>query len=330
MILSGTSLPQAQRKPKPFWRGDTATGRAWYNPLTMDETTFAPPQHPGLLFQLAMAALLAFAAGMLYYHAALLPVGATFLLMLTGALLLTLPVPLLLYGAYALRRAAYTVNRDRITLQWGWWIEEIPMTAVQWAQTPAGLETPLPLPRVRWPGMVVGTRHTPAGKITFMAADTEHGVVIATDYGLYVLSPASPEAFLKAFRRAAEEGALEPATARFQRPTRWLAAIWHDRWARALLLLAWLATLLALVWSNIAASGITWPAHAAPSPTAVAKAVFLAIAAWLFQGINLGLGLFAYQSPQRRAMAYLIWLVGAVAAAGFLASVAVVLTGGAA
>ena len=293
----------------------------------MNDTVFFPPRRRGMLFQISVALLLAVAAGALYYRAARLPIGSAFMLTLAAALLLTLPIPFLLYGAYALQRASYEVNRDRVVLQWGWWLEEIPMTAVKWAQTPEGLSEPLPLPFPHWPGMVAGVRATPAGKITFMASDARRGVVIATDYGMYFISPASPEDFLRAFRRAAEEGVLEPIDAYFQRPTHWLRAIWRDRWARLPLLIAWLAALLALIWSNLAASGIAWPLAAVPASASVVKAVFLAITAWLFQGINLGLGLFAYQSPQRKAMAYLIWLTGAVAALGFLASVALVLAG---
>lgn len=291
----------------------------------MENTTFTPPQRRGLLFQLGLAAVFALAAGALYYRAAQMPIGGAFMLLLVGAFLLTFPVPFLIYGAYALQRAAYTVTRDRVVLQWGWWVEEIPMSAVHWAQTPEGLSEPLPLPRPRWLGMVVGTRATPEGKITFMASDVRPWVVIATDYGFYVLSPSSPDAFLKAFRHAAEAGVLAPTPARFQRPTQWLADIWRDRWARGLLLVAWAATAAVMIWSNLAASRTT---AAIPTSTTVVKAVFLAIAAWLFQGIDLGLGLFAYQSPHRRAMAYLIWLVGVVAALSFLASLAWMLAGG--
>jgi len=291
----------------------------------MENTTFTPPQRRGMFFQLGLAALFALAAGALYYRAAQMPIGVPFMLMLVGAFLLTFPVPFLLYGAYALQRAAYTVTRDRVVLQWGWWVEEIPMSAVHWAQTPEGLAEPLPRPRPRWPGMVVGTRTTPEGKVTFMASVMRPWVVIATDYGLYVLSPTSPEAFLRAFRHAAEAGVLAPAPPRFQRPAQWLTDIWRDHWARALLLAAWAATAAVMIWSNLAASRT---AAAVPASATVVKAIFLAIAAWLFQGINLGLGLFAYQSPNRRAMAYLIWLVGVVAAVSFLASMGWMLRGG--
>ncbi len=295
--------------------------------MTSTRATFSPPQHPGALFQATLALLLMVAAGALYYRAALLPIGGTFLLTLLLALVLTVPVPFLLYGLYALRRASYEVNRDRIKLQWGWRVEEIPMAQILWVQWVDALEQPLPLPRIRWPGMVVGRRTSPMGEVEYMAATTERLIAIATENGLFVISPEDPEGFLEAFRRAAEEGTLEAMEARSQRPTRWLGAIWHDRWARGMLLTAWILVFVALIWSNLAASGVAVPGAATQSPAAINRAVLLAIAAWLFQGLNLGLGLFAYQSPQRRAMAYLIWLAGALAAMGFLASVAVVLLG---
>ncbi len=288
---------------------------------------FPPPQRSGSLFQAVLALLLLAAAGVLYYRAALLPIGGAFLVTLLLALALTIPVPFLLYGWYALRRASYAVDRDRVRLQWGWRIEEIPMTQVLWVQWADALGTPLPLPKIRWPGMVVGQRVSPLGKVEFMAATTAPLLVIATENGLYAISPADAEGFLEAFRRAAEEGTLETAAVRSQRPTRWLGEVWRDPWARGMLIVAWVAVLAALVWSNLAASGVAVPGAVGQDPAAINRAVLLAVAAWLFQGLNLGLGLFAYQSPRRRAMAYLIWLAGALAAMGFLASVAVVLSG---
>ncbi len=284
---------------------------------------FTPPHHPGTAVQIAAAAVLAAGAGVCYYLAAQPARGGLAFLLL--GLLLTAPLPLLLYGAYALRRAAYTVSRDRLVLQWGWWVEEVPLQAVAWVQTAEALETPLPLPRVRWPGNLTGERQAGNLRFTFMAAQPQGLVVIATEDRRFVISPADPAAFLEAVRRAAEEGSLETVAPVSHRPTRWLNAIWRDAFARALLLTAWGATLAAVIWSSLAASSLA----GGSSAVADDRAVLLAAAAVLFQGLNAGLGLFAYQSPTRRAMAYLIWVVGAVAAVGFLASVGVVLLGGA-
>ncbi len=286
--------------------------------------TFTPPQQPGTALQVTAAAVLAASAGVCYYLAAQ-PAAQGGLAFLLLGLLLTAPLPLLLYGAYALRQAVYAVNRDRLVLQWGWWVEEIPMQAITWVQTADALETPLPLPRARWPGNLTGERQSGGLTYTFMASQPQGLVVIATEHRRYVISPTDPAAFLEAVRRAAEEGSLETVLSASHRPTRWLNAIWNDPLARALLLAAWGVTLAAVLWSSLAASSLA-PSRGAPADD---RAVLLAAAAVLFQGLNAGLGLFAYQSPLRRAMAYLIWLTGALAAAGFLASVGVVLLGGA-
>ncbi len=285
---------------------------------------FTPPHQPGTAVQLAAAGVLAAGAGVCYYLAAQPGRGGLAFLLL--GLLLTAPLPLLLYGAYALQRAAYAVSRDRLVLQWGWWVEEVPLRAVVWVQAAEALETPLPLPRLRWPGNLTGERQAGEVRFTFMAAQPQGLVVIATDDARrFVISPAEPGAFLEAVRRAAEEGSLETVAPASHRPTRWLNAIWRDAFARALLLAAWGATLAAVVWSSLATSNLA----GGSSPAADDRAVLLAAAAVLFQGLDAGLGLFAYQSPARRGMAYLIWVVGAAAALGFLASVGVVLLGGA-
>ena len=284
-----------------------------------------PPQRPGTAIQTLAAVMLMLTAGGFFYLAARPTAGSSVLALLLVGLLLTVPIPFLLYGAYALRRAAYTVDRERVVLQWGWWVEEIPMQAIVWVQPAEALEAPLPLPRVRWPGNLTGERRVGHLTYTFMAAQPTGLIVIATENRWFVISPAEPERFLEIFRRAAEEGSLEPGAATSHRPTRWLRAIWHDRLARALLLVGWGGTLAGLVWSNLAAAGLL-PGRF--SATAVNRAVLLAAAALLAQGLNAGLGLFAYQSPRRRSLAHLIWLAGALAAAGFLASIGFVLLGG--
>ncbi len=294
--------------------------------MPSERRVFVPPRQRGVFFQVGLALVLLAAAGALYYRAALLPVGGAFLGFLAAALALTVPIPFLLYGAYALRRAEYALDRDRVVLRWGWRMEEIPMPAVAWVRPAAALDEPLPLPRLRWPGMLLGRRRRGEVVLEFMASDARALVVVATEGGWFVISPADVEGFLEAFRRAAEEGSLEPVAARSQRPIGWLAAVWRDRLARVLLVIGWLTAVGALVWSNLAAAGLTPVSGKAAN--ALDRAVLLAVAAWLFQGLNLGLGLFAYQSPRRRAMVYLVWLAGAVAGAGFLASVGVVLRGG--
>jgi len=294
--------------------------------MSSERWVFVPPRQRGFFFQVGLALGLLAAAGALYYRAALLPVGGAFLGFLAAALALTVPIPFLLYGAYALRRAEYALDRDRVTLQWGWRVEEIPMPAVAWVQPAAALDEPLPLPRLRWPGMLLGRRRVGGITVEFLAAEAGALVVIATDQGWFAISPQDAVGFLEAFRRAAEEGSLEPVAARSQHPTGWLTVVWRDRLARVFLLVGWLTAVGALVWSNLAASGLVSVSETATN--AIDRAVLLAVAAWLFQGLNLGLGLFAYQGSRRRAMAYLVWLAGAVAGVGFLASVGAVLHGG--
>ncbi len=294
---------------------------------TSDAQIFVPPRRRGVLVQGLAALGFTIAALALYWQAARLPVGQTFLLYLLAAVALSLPVPFLLYGLYALRRAEYRVDRNRLALQWGWRLEEIPMNQVLWARPAAALDAPLPLPRWRWPGKITGRRRLPDGtEAEFMAAEAPF-VVVATETRWFVLSPAEPEALTRAIQRAAEAVSLEKITARSQSPAHWLQAIWRDHLAKGLLLTAWLLTVAMLVGVNLAASGSALPGLGHATPAALNQAVWLAITAWMTQGMNLGLGLFAYPSPRRRPLAYLVWLGGALAAVGFLLSAWQVLGG---
>ena len=91
-------------------------------------------------------------------------IGITFLVYLISFLGLALPIPLLVYRAYAILRASYLVVPDGISITWGFRIEEIPMENVLWVSLNSDLERPLPLPRPRWPGNVTGTRQLDDGE----------------------------------------------------------------------------------------------------------------------------------------------------------------------
>jgi len=285
---------------------------------------FLPPRGRGMAFQIIAALAFSAAAGFFYYRASQTPIGVAFLSYLLAALALTLPVPFLLYGIYALRNAYYAVDRDGVYIAWGWQSEAIPMNEIVWVGEEAGLEKPLPRPWPRWPGMVVGVRKAEGKRLVFYAAATQPLVVLMTEERAYAISLQDTAGFLEAFRLAAEEGSLEPIQHRAQHIGGRLSELWGDRWARALLVLGWAITLAAVVLGNLAASGIIF--QSAP-PLLVNRAVLLGVAALLFQGLNLGLGLFAYQSPIRKPMAYLIWLTGALSALGFLLSGVFVLQG---
>lgn len=278
---------------------------------------FSPPRGRGIAFQALAALAFSAAAGFFYYRASQTPIGIAFLSYLLAALAFTLPVPFLIYGIYALRNAHYAVDRDGVYIAWGWLSEAIPMNEIVWVGEEADLEKPLPRPWPRWEGMVVGVRKAEGKRVVFYAANTRPLVVVITEERAYAISPQDVAGFLEAFRLAAEEGTLEPIPHHTQRIGGRLSELWGDRWARLLLVLGWVTTLAALAVGNLAASGIIFQST---PPFLVNRAVLLGVAALLFQGLNLGLGLFAYQSPIRKPMAYLIWLTGALSAGGFLLS----------
>ena len=64
-----------------------------------------------------------------------------------------------IYRLYALQNASYIIARDGVHLRWGARREQIPMDEILWVHPAAELPAPVSLPRLRWPGAVLGLRH---------------------------------------------------------------------------------------------------------------------------------------------------------------------------
>ncbi len=273
----------------------------------MDTTQrFQPPRTAGTLFQ-SLIALAALAGGFwLLNLAAITPVGPRLTAYLLGGLFLVALAGLFAYGFYALQRSEYLVHRDGLQLRWGWREVHLPMTQVLSAYLNERLEEPAPLPRLRWPGWVVGRRHAPWGPVEYLAADPNRLVLIETEQGWYALSPEDPIAFLDALRRAAEAGSLNPLPPYQRHPLDVFGELRTDRLAQGLLLTAWVSGLALLVATLLSTGRM-------PGEGAVTSWLLLPVVNFLFLGAGLGMGFFAYRSPRRRALAYPVWLSNALA-----------------
>lgn len=286
---------------------------------------FSPPRRRGFLVQSAAALVLAAAGLTCLYFAVDLPVGSGFVLLSLVALLLLAPVPVLLYRIYALAASQYVIERDGLRLRWGLRAEDIPILKIEWVRPAADLVLPLPLPRLSWPGALLGSvTVSDLGPVEFLAAEAETLLLVATPERIYAISPANPGAFLKEFRRTIEMGSIEALPPHSARPATSLRRIWNDRLARVLTaggmvlsLLVFLAVGLGVGSRSTLSMGFgpdRQPLEPVPAEQALLLP-FLAAGAFAFDFV---LGYAFYRGLNKQAIAYVCWLGGLVTPLIFL------------
>lgn len=300
-----------------------------------EEYTFFPDQRSGNFFQISAVILLAIASGLGIWQAVQSDIGPVFLLYLLPSLFSAVAIPLLAYRYYGLRSAAYTLRRDSIRLRWGLRIEEIPIQLITWVHTLPELKTHLVLPRLRWPGSVLGSRHEPGlGEVEFLAASTRNLILIATAERIFAISPANPQAFLTTFQRFAEMGSLTPSAAVSVYPTLLLRQVWMSSSARILIACGLSFSLILLTWVSLVIPTqtslfISFRSDGSPGDLVPAvRLLLLPVINSIFYLADLFLGLFFFRRKESQYLAYLLWICGALTPLLFLGAVFALLRAG--
>jgi hypothetical protein len=296
----------------------------------MDVAVFLPDRRFGLLFQLTVILVLMGAAAFGLLSASQADIGPRFLLYLLPALAAVFILPLLAYRLYALQNATYILERDGIHLRWGLRVEDIPITQVLWVYAAQEVTPAPPLPLLRWPGAVLGVRHTTARRnptqqneapqtIEFLASSSRKLVLIATSQRIFAVSPNEPEAFLSAFDRFIEMGSLSPLAARSVYPSVLFLRVWASRPARLMLGASLLLSLLLLIWVSLLIPARTQvflgfrpngePGDAVPA----VRLLLLPVISGMIVMVDWFAGLFLFRRPDGESMAYLLWTSSALA-----------------
>lgn len=315
-----------------------------------EEFVFYPERRIGYAFQLAAGLASALAGLIGIYLASEARIGPAFLLALIPILTAAVSIPLLAYRFYGLRTAFYVLEREGLRLRWGLRQEYIPIEQILWIYRPQDLQVSLPLPRVRWPGALVGVRRVaapvktakraptarrgvaellPGGEVEFLAADVKNLVLAATPERVYAISPANPGAFLAAFQRCTEMGSLSPQPPRSIYPTFLLGRVWSSRPARALTLTGGGVSLLLLAWASLAIPGREqiilglqpgFGSGAIPGGYAVpaVRLLLLPLLNLIFFVADFFLGLFFFRKPESQPLAFLLWGSSALTGVMFL------------
>jgi len=309
--------------------------------LVDSERIFPPSNTSGLVVHGVASLALVLVAGWSLWQAAHAVVGPGFILALLPSLLAIGVLPFIIYRGYALMRAYYRLERDGIHLHWGLRTEDIPMDSVLWVRLYSELPWPIPTPRLRWPGAVLGTRHLPDQKarIEYLASDLIRLVVIATPGRWFAISPRDLQGFIKALQRYMEMGSLSPIPARSLYPSFLLVRVWSALAARYLLLAGAILSLALLSWVSLVVPTrdevyLGYYLFADPVPSI--RLLLLPVINGFFFMLDMLLGLYFFRRaeaepgemhsaaaspPTGRLLAYLLWGCGVVSPVLFSAAV---------
>lgn len=288
-------------------------------------SSFRPPRQRGILFHSALVVALGAASGLAFFFGLNQKIGAYFVLLLVISLLLFAPLPFIIYRLYALLRATYRLERDGLLLRWGMRAEDVPLTEIEWVRRPADLAGGVVLPRIRWPGAILGTVTSgDLGPIEYLASSEETLVLVATTRRVYALSPEDPDAFIRAFQRTFEMGSLMPLSSVSVLPAAYLTRVWADVTARALLLSGFVINLLLFIGVSLAIPrrvmvSLGFQPTGVPLPPVSSEQMLLLpiLAAFLYL-IDLATGLFFYRRDETEFLAYLVWGSGVLSTLLFL------------
>lgn len=294
--------------------------------------TFLPPRRRALLLHiLAAIGFLAVSAVSLIF-AIQQQVSGIFSLLLLLSVAFFIPLPVVLYRAYALYNAAYTLERDGLRIRWGLRAEDIPLTEIEWVRPVSDLGFHLPLPRLSFPGAILGLRKIEElGEVEFLSSDASSMLLIAVPKKVYAISPDDRRNFMRAFQNAIEMGSLSPLPAYSAEPAAFARRVWDDRVARGFLVAGLVLTVTLLLLVSLLIPGRSQVAlgfdnQGLPLEPVPAQQLLLLPVLGIFAYMaDLFIGLFFYRREVERPVAFLLWISSAVTPALLILAVLFIL-----
>ena len=287
---------------------------------------FPPPRQRGLLFHggliLILLIMLVFALWNLFQ----VTVGPSFTIYIVMVLAAAITLPFLGYRAFALWKARYILDRDNLRIEWGLRGEEIPVSDVEWVRSSHDLATPLPLPIIRMPGAVLGTRrHPDLGDVEFLASDSSRLLLVATAKLVFAISPEDVSGFVTIFQHAIEQGSLAPGTSHSQYSSFVLSLAWESMLARYFWLAGLFLNIGLLAWVTVLIPG-TQQVALGFTPTGESlivpgvQLIILPILSVLLYFTGFIAGLYFFRWEEYKTLAYILWGAGALSSLLFLVS----------
>ena len=296
---------------------------------------FYPPRRTGIILNAGLLLVLLGAGLFSLRQASRAGIGGEFLVYLLPVLVTVLAAPALAYRIYALQVSRYVLLRDGIRLVWGLRSEMIPMNRVLWVRSARESGLKFSLPILHWPGAVLGRQKLADGtEVEFLAASANPLILIATQRRIFAISPADSQAFLSAYRQAAEWGSLAPLQAHSISPAFVLSRFWEDALARALIFLGGLLAIGLLAWVSLAVPQRQtvairlgpdgFPVESVPA----VRLLLLPLMNGFFVFIDALLGSFFYRQDESHLVSYLLWGMGVLSTVLFTVGVVFILRAG--
>jgi len=294
---------------------------------------FPPSKRVGLLVHALIILALAGISSWGFFNLTLAQVGPSFVNFLLIGIIAFAPIPFFGYRAYALLRADYYIDRDSLAVLWGLRVEDIPLTDIEWVRPASDLSHPLALPRVRFPGAVLGTRrHPDVGLIEFIASDSKNIILIATSKRVFAISPRNASSLVRTFARATEMGSLAPAEPVSVYPSFIVTQAWESPIARFLWMSGLLLNLGLIVWVGVLIPSLEqipfgFNVFGAPNdPATSSRLILLPLISMLLFISGLIAGLYFFRWDKTRPLAMIVWVSSALSALLFLMAVLFLVT----
>jgi hypothetical protein len=276
---------------------------------------FPPVQRGGMIFHIIVILVAGSLSGLSLYYALQQPATGSFLFLLMAAILLFLPLPLLVYRAYALMRAVYIIERDGLRLHWGLRTEDIPLPEIEWIRPVEGTDIRLPI--IHWPGSILGTRQVEGlGQVEFLASNVKNLLLVATPRRIFAISPQDTRAFLRTFTRTTEMGSLTPLAAHSDIAATFLRQAWSDWFVRIFIMASLLLNLalfiaVSLLISTRTTTALGFEGSGLPRSPGPSEHLLLypLLSGFTFVFDLLG-GMFFYRLNRYRPIAYILWIGG--------------------
>lgn len=286
---------------------------------------FPPPRRRGQTLHVLLILVLTGIVVILGVVISRQPIGLIFTGLILLAVLVFLPIPVLVYRLYSLLRSNYSLNRDQLNISWGLRVEQIPLSEIEWVRPLTAMGQSIPLPLLRLPGSLVGSRrHPDLGPVEFLASDQKTLLMVATSRKIFGISPADPAKFLQDIQHAIEMGSLTPVVPKSVYPSFVVAQAWDSLAARYLWLAGFFANIGLLAWVSLMAPSLPrislgfLPSGGARPPSAGITLVLLPIVSIFFFLVGWVAGLLIYRREDRRPMAYILWASGLISSLLFL------------
>ena len=294
---------------------------------------FPPAKRRGVISHVVIILLLTALSAWVLLNLSNSPLGPSYVFYLLIALIAFAPIPILGYRAYALIKADYYIDRDSLAVIWGLRVEDIPLTDIEWVRPASDLTQPLHLPRLRFPGAILGTRrHPDLGLVEFIASDSKNLILIATSRRVFAISPEKPAPMVQTFARAIELGSLSPAVPVSVYPSFIITQAWESPFARFMWMSGLFLNIGLIVWVGIMIptlpqipfgynlSGL--PNVSVPSN----QLILLPLISALLYIVGIITGLYFYRWEVQRPLAFVLWISSTVCTLLFLGAVLFLVT----